>query len=382
MSHYQIRQAETTPQRQAVYSFRYQCYVEELDKKDTPGASHERRMIHQPHDDHSRHFFVEDDPGRICAVFTETALDRGPVPDSWRLIFGLDRLAGIDPRTMSVGSRLMLRSDVRGSTLLARLLGHVYRTQLQEGRLYTLIYCSPALVALYQQLGFRRYTDSGNLSRDGMYMIPMMLLLTDVEHLRRIGSPFHRLTKGLDLAPPATGALVESFPKLGQDVAARALDEDELWTRIAAGLTADSGPSVFSGLTEEEVRAVIRKAALLDVAAGDRITRQGRMDTEMYVALKGLFEARLKSGDKTISLGLVGRGEIIGESGFFGLPRRADVVAVTDGQVLVLSDTLLEKLQRSRAPVYVKFMRNLWRVLSDRLSAANERLLETFGDGR
>ncbi|MBU0516122.1 MAG: cyclic nucleotide-binding domain-containing protein [Proteobacteria bacterium] len=382
MSRYQIRQAESTPQREAVYSFRYQCYVEELDKKDTPGAVHDRQVIRQLHDDHSRHYYVEDGPGRICAVFTETALDRGPVPASWRPIFGLDSLAGIDPRTISVGSRLMLRSDIRGSTLLARLLGHVYRTQLEEGRLYALMYCSPALVALYEQLGFRRYTNSVNLSRGGTYMIPMMLLLTDVEHLRRVGSPFHRLAEGLDLAPPATGALVELFPKMGQKIAARTMAEDELWTRISAGPVAGSPPSVFSGLTEEEVRTVIRKAALLDVAAGDRITRQGRMDTEMFVALEGLFEAQLFIGDKTISLGLVGRGEIVGESGFFGLPRRADVVALTDGRVLVLSDTLLEKLHQSRTPVYVKFMRNLWQVLSHRLTAANERLLESFGDGR
>ncbi len=127
---------------------------------------------------------------------------------------------------------------------------------------------------------------------------------------------------------------------------------------------------------------MIHRAALLDVTAGDRITRQGRMDSEMFVAVEGLFETQLASGARTISLGLVGRGEVVGESGFFGLPRRADVVALTDGQVLVLSDTLLEKLQRSRSPVYVKFMRNLWQVLSERLTAANERLLESFGDGR
>lgn len=382
MSPYQIRQAETPAQREAVYAFRYQCYVEELDKKDTPGAVHDRRVIRQPHDDHSRHFYVEDGPERICAVFTETGLDRGPVPDSWRRIFGLDRWAGIDPRSISVGSRLMLRSDIRGSTLLARLLGHVYRTQLAEGRRYALMYCAPALVALYEQLGFRRYTDSVNPSRGGTYMIPMLLLLTDVAHLRRVGSPFLRLTEGMDLTPPAFGALVARFPKLGQNVVARALAEDELWARISDGLVSEAGPSVFSGLTDEEVRAVIRQAALLDVAAGDRITRQGRMDSEMFVALKGLFEAQLTSGAKTINLGLVGRGEVVGESGFFGLPRRADVVALTDGQVLVLSDTLLEKLQRSRSPVYVKFMRNLWQVLSQRLTAANERLIESFGDGR
>ncbi len=381
MDRYQIRIA-AGPEREEVYALRYRCYVEELGKTDPPGADHRQKVIHQPHDDCSRHYVALDPLEKICAAFTETPLDEAAVPEWWHGALGLDRLADLDPRTITVGSRLVLRPDVRRSLVLATLLGHVYRAQLEAGRLYALMFCTPALVALYEQLGFRRYTDGFNLSRGGTYLIPMILLLTDREHLRRVGSPLHRLAVGLTLEPPARDLLTKRFPRLAGTVITWARDEDELWAGISRKMFAAAGRSVFEGLSPDEVRSLIRKAALLDVRAGDRITRQGRLDSELFVALEGLFETQLTSGDRVISLGLLGPGEVFGESGFFGLPRRADVMALTDGQVLVLSDTLLEKLQRSRAPVYVRFMRNLWRVLSDRLSAANERLLESFADDR
>jgi CRP-like cAMP-binding protein len=377
MSRYQIRIA-AGPDQDEVYALRYRCYVEEMGKTDPPGTDHRRKIIHQSHDDRSRHYVALDFQDQICAAFTETPLDGPAVPQWWRTALGLDHLAGLDPRTITVGSRLVLRPDVRRSLILATLLGHVYRAQLEAGRLYALMFCAPALVALYEQLGFRRYTDGFNLSRGGTYLIPMILLLTDRDHLRRVGSPLNRLAAGLDLEPPAWDLLTKRFPRLAGTVIAPAGDEDELWSGISEKMFAAAGGSVFDGLNPDEVRSLIRKAALLDVRAGDRITRQGRLDSELFVALEGLFETQLTSGDRVISLGLLGPGEVFGESGFFGLPRRADVVALTDGQVLVLSDALLDRMQGSRTPGLARFMKNLFGVLSDRLTEANKRLLRSF----
>jgi CRP-like cAMP-binding protein len=375
MNRYQIRVAATEPDRQEVYALRYRCYVEEMGKTDPPGVDHDRKLIHQPHDDDSRHYLVSDPDAKICAAFTETPLDKTAGPDWWRPVLGLDHLAELDPATITVGSGLVLRPDVRRSLVMALLVKHAFQAQVEAGRLYALMFCTPSLVALYEQLGFRRYTDGFNLSRGGTYLIPMILLMTDQEHLRLVGSPFYRLAEKRRLEPPRREVLTRLFPRLGRTVIARAVDEDELWAGISQKMFSATGPSVFDGLSQDEVRSLVRQAAVLDVKAGDRITRQGRLDTELFVALEGLFETELTSGDRVISLGVLGPGEVFGESGFFGLPRRADVAALTDGQVLVLSDALLDKMQRGHTPAYARFMKNLFGVLSDRLTEANKRLL-------
>lgn len=377
MANFEIHIAQTDEQRKEVYTFRYRLYVEELQKLKPTGADHERRIIHEPHDDFSTHYFVTDDSGEMCAVFTATRLIDGPVPQMWHDCFDLDRLADLGWDSITLGTRLMLRPDVRGTTVLPRLLNHVYQTTRTDGILYALLYCSPALVALYEQLGFRRYTDSFNTTRAGTYLIPMILLMADTDHLARVRSPFYRLSQNFEPSPTGLDLLSRRFPRLISTVVTRTMSESDLWGLISKRILAGSETPLLQGMTDDEVESVVHKWVMLDVNEGDRVVKQGQMATEMFVVLRGLFEVEVSDRDAKLSLGLLGPGDIFGEMAYFQrLPRTADVMALTDGSVLVLNDGFLDHLMRNQPRICLKVLNNLARVICLRLSSANQRVLE------
>ena len=75
------------------------------------------------------------------------------------------------------------------------------------------------------------------------------------------------------------------------------------------------------------------------------------------------------------ALALLERGAVFGEMGFLGRPRRsADVIAVTSMQVLVLTQTFLNRSIRHQPDAAALLLRNLSMVLAERLSQTTDRL--------
>jgi CRP-like cAMP-binding protein len=68
-------------------------------------------------------------------------------------------------------------------------------------------------------------------------------------------------------------------------------------------------------------------------------------------------------------LRVVGRGEVIGEVGFFGTSgrRSASVSAATNGQVLVLRRHFLDELRDSDPAIAAEILFELARALADRM---------------
>ena len=83
--------------------------------------------------------------------------------------------------------------------------------------------------------------------------------------------------------------------------------------------------------------------------------------------LDGTFEVY----DDDRRLRLIGRGDVIGEIGFFGTSgrRTASVRAATDGEVLVLRRHFLDELREHDPACAAEILFELARALADRVSA-------------
>lgn len=102
---------------------------------------------------------------------------------------------------------------------------------------------------------------------------------------------------------------------------------------------------------------------------GETVIREGDRAQCLYIVARGSLEVR--RGSTTVAL--VPEGSVFGEQAFFDSePRSADVVAVSDGELLELGADGLENLAARDPQLARAVLLDLGRILSLRLRAATD----------
>lgn len=127
----------------------------------------------------------------------------------------------------------------------------------------------------------------------------------------------------------------------------------------------------FQGLTPAEISDLLGSAEKCTFAPGAHIIKEGNIGTHMYIILNG--EARvLKSGrEGEVELARLAPADSFGEMALAdNEARSASVVAETDCVLVRLNDQMIN----ARPEIGLKVYRNIARVVSARLRAADELL--------
>jgi CRP-like cAMP-binding protein len=107
-------------------------------------------------------------------------------------------------------------------------------------------------------------------------------------------------------------------------------------------------------------------------AAGDFAVRQGEVDRSFFVISRGSFEVLVPSVGGRQRVRVLEPGDLFGEVGFFdGLPRSADVVALEDGESLVLTQAAFQRLRLTHPRLALRFVLDLGRILGERFRASD-----------
>lgn len=374
-----IRTASTRAERSLIYRFRYQVYVEEMGKT-IRGADPARRVITDPVDDFSTLLYATG--GReVQATLRLAWLDQGPIPDRYRQYYALDRFDARPARELVLASRLMLSPEQRGSALLGRLLGEGYNVAREHGAQFVFCDCAPALVQLYEHLGFRRYKDNVYDPDTGL-KIALVLVTEDVDHLRRCASPLWRLARDRDNDPGPAEWFTRNFPPQINYVPTRLKTEEDLWYFMSTRLYERDIP-LFAGLSDDEISRFLKAGTVIKCRRGDRIIRAGEVGHEMFLLLSGAAEVRYREAGRDFSLATFGRGQIFGEMAFLtSMPRTADVVAMTDLEVMAINQRFLHKITKTTPTTANQVLFNLTLVLCERLQMTTSRLAAAqAGDG-
>lgn len=374
--------ADSAEERAAVYAFRYHVYVREMGKTALPGADHGRGWIRDSEDEAARLFAVRAE-SRLVATL-RSARGAGALGETFApLVAARPALAALEAGRIGVSGRLMVSEDLRGSLALYRLLGAAYDDALESGVEADLCVCAPALVGLYQHLGYRRIGEARSEPSLGL-RVPMALIVRDLEHLKAVGSPFYRrLARRPDLAAASAGT-VAALRGLIVDPTARprfAAGEDVFWQLLGERLAADQGGRVplFDGLSEAQRSRVLDGGTVLDLAEGAPIIRAGEVGKELFVLLDGLAEVRRPADGAALSL--IGPGQVMGEIAFVADSRRsADVIALAPSRVLVVTQESLKRLMKSDPETAARLLLNLSRTLCERLVYTTRRPAEGGGD--
>lgn len=365
--------------RQAVYRFRYDVYVREMGKVSLPEADHATQQIRDSLDDEAnlyvaRQIAGDGTPGPIVGTL-RTVMGAAAIPDSFRSLDGFHHFDAFDDGAFSFTGRLIVSPNARGGQAMPALVRRAYADGLDSAAQFDFCVCAPGLVDLYEHLGYRRFT--GNVADPVLgYMVPLVLVLRDSDHLRLLRSPLWRILRGHPSAGdggPVAAWLREALPTMAV-VRDWVQQEDLFWRFLTdkVNSTAAGTPLILADFSDDEQKRVFRSGTMLQARSGDRIIAAGTVGKEVFIVLSGLVEVRLPGRDD--ALAVLDTGQVFGEIAFVADSKRtADVIALSDSRILVLSQNTLKKLMKVAPELAAKLLLNLSRVLCERLVTSNRQ---------
>jgi len=360
----------TDAEREEMYRFRYDIYVDELNRYGDI-ADHENRRFVEDDDEFARLYQIRDADRLIGTSRLSWGSDAGALNE--RIIEQYDLQPFMDAvphRHLAVGERLMFASEYRGGPLLFKFISEFLVTFSRQGIQLFFGDCEPHLLNSYQSLGYRPYTRRHVNKAETGYLIPIVFVTGDLDYLRSIGSPLSNALK--DSAEEA--GVPENLDQLlagSKSILNHAIDSKATeWALLQARIREVGGEelSLFSGMDDSEIDACLEKSVRIDCRKGDKLIKKGNPARNLYAVIRGNLE--VKSGDEVIAVR--SPGDIIGEIAFFlTLPRTMDVYAVTDDvQVISFSQSALRKLIKTQPEAATKLLFNISRLLCMKIVGA------------
>ncbi len=357
--------ADTPDARERVYGFRYRVYVDELGLQ-PPEADHANGRLKDSLDDHSVAYAVFDDGrvvGSLRLIYLAEMSDPAPLIRKFAMQPALDTFGA---GAICTTSRFMLDPALRHGTVILRLMETAFEDARSRGMRLNYGDCSPNMLPFYEMLGYRRYTAPYNDTAYG-YKVPI-LMLGEHEWFQRVRSPLRRVVQRHPDDPEVRAWFESAYPEHLGIESAQFIPEHLYFEILGSRVARDPlhHLSVLRGLDREEAGQFLKESTILRARAGDRIVRQGERDNTLYALLSGIAEVSLEGENRPVAI--LGAGDTFGEMGFLtSEPRSANVTARADGDILVLSGSVLQRLVANHPTIAAKVLLNLSRILSGRL---------------
>lgn len=360
--------ARTEEELDAIARFRYSVYVEELGFRGHPAADHDaRKMLYD--DDLAEHTWllysgaIDDLQGTLRL----RVLRPGCLTDDMREEYSLDLFPDIDERIVSDVSGFMFARSARGTAGATMLTCSAVEIAAEEGSDVLFAVGAAGLLRAYQRLGFRAY--GGRLFGESLGMqlqVPIVGML-DLEYLESIGSPAYHILSRVLRRGKLSAANIQPILDVIERSKGSVVSEAHAIEEEIEDLFAD-GPAktLFDHLSEEMVGELSKGGHILSVAAGDRLIQEDAFDNVLYFILGGLFE--VSRGGQTLAH--MGVGETFGEVAFFRKSgrRSASVRALTEGRVLIVTRSVLDKMVRKRPTDACLLYEALCQVMVERIA--------------
>ncbi|MDP6564348.1 MAG: cyclic nucleotide-binding domain-containing protein [Alphaproteobacteria bacterium] len=368
---FQVHVAGNDLERRRLYEFRYKVLVQELGLGG-PNVDSERRMVRDQRDQRAQHLFVTAD-GEIAGCLRLVTAERTPPTEDMRIAYDLDAFQDLPPKRLTFSDRLAVAEAWRSSRVPALLTAAAFKLARSSGARFDFTHCPPALIGLYEKMGYRAYSGNFLQSEVGL-QVPMILVMDDIAHLTSLNSPFAQLALQYKLDQATTAWFHKTFPEVAHRPIKALRDEKRFWEYLTKRLHQNPlhGIPLFDGLTYTEASRFLKDATTLALREGDMLVREGELGEEMFVLLSGTVEVR-DGADRTLTS--FGKGQAVGEIAYLAAtPRSADIVVTEDTEVLVLTQALFERLLAREPAIAAKILFSLSLILCERLRATTQRL--------
>jgi SAM-dependent methyltransferase/GNAT superfamily N-acetyltransferase len=340
--------------------------------------------------DHGRGW-IRDDLDELARILVAVDDSTGAVLGTTRAVFGCDRpfsqaLADeLDASSMIVAfgdARLchsgmfMVDPAYRGQTVASQLMAGLVRAMLDHGVDVDLCRVDLPQARSWFQLGYRPYGSVVQASHDGggELQIPLALVLRDHRYLTRTGSPLAPLVNEA-LADDATAQrLRELYPHF-EDQLVTPQGLGAFWASVAHAAGAMREASLFDGIAQDRLDALLRDLPSVRVGAGRPLPPGGEHERGLGLLLRGRLGLTMEQGERPFFVSVLQAGEVFGSLGSTPTtPPSAGLVALEDTELLVLKDELLEGLDHSDPDTAQRLRHNLQEILAQRLDATNRQV--------
>jgi predicted RND superfamily exporter protein len=149
-----------------------------------------------------------------------------------------------------------------------------------------------------------------------------------------------------------------------------------LWDllRLDLGKSPQHTIPLMNGLSLREARIFALLSRIEKYKAGDRVIQEGDWARDMYVIVDGELQAWVDRDGDRLELSTMGRGAVLGEAGFFGQRRTANVDAMSPARLLRFGSEELERLRKRYPRIAAAVFRNLNRIQAERLARTTAML--------
>ncbi|MES2682380.1 MAG: efflux RND transporter permease subunit [Pseudomonadota bacterium] len=143
-----------------------------------------------------------------------------------------------------------------------------------------------------------------------------------------------------------------------------------LWDilRLDLGQSPQHTIPLLSGLSLRQARTFALLSRLEKHPAGSRVITEGDYARDMYVIVDGQVEAWVLRHEERKSLSTMSRGAVMGEAGYFGQRRTANIDALSAVRLLRFDSQDLERLRLRHPRIAATIFRNLNRIQAERIA--------------
>jgi hypothetical protein len=366
--------ASTSEELAAVSRLRYRVWVDEMGNRKTHAADHASKTMSDEIDAAARVFYLANGDDVIATIRSITA-EEAPQSKYVRF-YQLAAMPEVPRHQITFSSNLIIAPEWRGTRALGHLLDAMYEDGRRRGAWLDFIHCAPSLVSLYEALGYRRFMPNVLETEIGL-RVPLALVADDAAYLSKVRSPFARLVPRFDSDPGHANWFATRFAEYSQPSCARLMGADEFWNFLTERIHVDDHP-LFRDVPIDESKRVLNAGTIIRVAKGNVAIRSGDIGSDMFMVLAGVAEVRAGDGARRV-LETLGKGQIFGEMSFLSRrPRTADVVALSDLELLSISRDFLERLARTAPATASRVLLNLADYLVDRLQNTTRSLVDAI----
>ena len=127
-------------------------------------------------------------------------------------------------------------------------------------------------------------------------------------------------------------------------------------------------PKLLKGLKAPEKQRLLKFSKVIALPKDKALFVEGQAGGEMYYVLSGAVAIVKKAGGRTQRLAVMGEGDLFGELGLItGKGRMASAVALSDSELLAMSEKGLVKLRGKNPEIATKLFHNLFKITTSRL---------------
>jgi CRP/FNR family transcriptional regulator, cyclic AMP receptor protein len=137
--------------------------------------------------------------------------------------------------------------------------------------------------------------------------------------------------------------------------------------------------SIFGGLTEQQLSALLGLLQKVSYKAGETIFKEGDQPSYIYIIKSGEVKIIVDAERENLELISLGTGHCFGETSVIGIQTHsATAVAVVDTELIVLSRRMLLTIFEKDKELFSILILNIAREACRRLHKADEILLQYF----